>query len=519
MTARIRSLVALVAIIMLLAGLLPHVALAQTGDETINYNDPVIVTLTAGQSMNRYFAVLAGDNFELKLSRLAEFEYTAVLVDPAQNPLPLTPDATGNVTHVVDSAPQSGDYTIVLQATSGAGEMLIQINSDVVEPTPLPLGASEIALLDIGLRYSLTLPAGSGPMTLALSADAGLPGVSLIDTANGQTALVLTPGLLQGVTVELPMGSAYVLALEPGDAPQQVAINWGEDATTASAPPPAADDSSSSSSSGSSDSAGPGSSSSSGSSGSTTGPCQVYFAGGVNVRSGPGTDYEPPLGQVPAGTTLNVTGRSADYGWWQIDYYGQAGWVADYIGATEATGNCAPVGVVSAPPLNNAGSGSGGSGGPAYTPTATYTPAPTYTPGGPVYTPTPTYTPTDAAPVAPPDTNYSMPIPLDETLTLSDAVSYPNGDVEDYIGYRVTGLNNSVAMPGGQADLSIILQCSGTGSEYIVFRIDGQDYACGDTFTRRVNADSNVGGIRITATGGSATYAQWTVIGSAPRVN
>ena len=51
------------------------------------------------------------------------------------------------------------------------------------------------------------------------------------------------------------------------------------------------------------------------------------------------------------------------------------------------------------------------------------------------------------------------------------------------------------------------------------FRIDGQTYRCGQTFTRRVNFDSNTGGIRVVATGGSATYVQWTAVGTAPRVN
>jgi hypothetical protein len=110
-------------------------------------------------------------------------------------------------------------------------------------------------------------------------------------------------------------------------------------------------------------------------------------------------------------------------------------------------------------------------------------------------------------------------VPLDGSVTLSDYVSYPGGDVEDVVGYSVTGLNPNVAFSGGQADLSILLLCQGTGSETIVFRIDGVNFSCGQTFTRRVNADSNTGAVRITATGGTATYVQWTLQAQAPRVN
>jgi uncharacterized protein YraI len=57
----------------------------------------------------------------------------------------------------------------------------------------------------------------------------------------------------------------------------------------------------------------------------------------VNVRSGPGVSYAA-IGQLAMGTTANVTGRSdAGNNWLQIDFDGQAGWVAFFT--VVVTGN------------------------------------------------------------------------------------------------------------------------------------------------------------------------------------
>lgn len=49
---------------------------------------------------------------------------------------------------------------------------------------------------------------------------------------------------------------------------------------------------------------------------------------GVNVRSGPGTSFEE-IGRLEPGQKAAVTGRYGD--WWQIDYGGTPGWVADWV--------------------------------------------------------------------------------------------------------------------------------------------------------------------------------------------
>jgi cell division septation protein DedD len=50
--------------------------------------------------------------------------------------------------------------------------------------------------------------------------------------------------------------------------------------------------------------------------------------GGVNVRSGPGTNFEA-IGRLEPGEQAAVTGKYAD--WWQIDYGGAPAWVANWV--------------------------------------------------------------------------------------------------------------------------------------------------------------------------------------------
>lgn len=65
----------------------------------------------------------------------------------------------------------------------------------------------------------------------------------------------------------------------------------------------------------------------------------VTAADGVNVRSGPGTDYDV-VGLMPYGTQAPVVGRSQDGGWWVVSVpvtRNNQGWVAaEYVEAANA---------------------------------------------------------------------------------------------------------------------------------------------------------------------------------------
>lgn len=64
--------------------------------------------------------------------------------------------------------------------------------------------------------------------------------------------------------------------------------------------------------------------------------------GGVNVRGGPGTNFSA-IGRLEPGEKAAVTGKYAD--WWQIDYSGAEGWVANWVvtaSGTDAVAEVAP---------------------------------------------------------------------------------------------------------------------------------------------------------------------------------
>lgn len=97
---------------------------------------------------------------------------------------------------------------------------------------------------------------------------------------------------------------------------------------------------------------------------------------GLNIRSGPGTNYTR-VGRVDPGTQFVVTGRygSGDTLWWQIDYQGQAAWA--YSGVVTKVTNFteADVPMVNNPPPSPTPI-------PA-TPVPTNTPQPTAVPATP----------------------------------------------------------------------------------------------------------------------------------------
>ncbi len=164
---------------------------------------------------------------------------------------------------------------------------------------------------------------------------------------------------------------------------------------------------------------------------------------------------------------------------------------------------------------------------PSYTPTTvpptfTYTPSYTPTTVPPTATFTPSFTPTSPVPVAPPDANFNSPlnIPLDSTASTTDFVSYPGGDTQDRVRWDITGMNPNAALSGGRARLIIAVSCFGTGTNQIQFFTGGQTYTCGQTIVdREVTYDSRTGQVTITAVGGTNTYVQWVLTGTASRVN
>jgi uncharacterized protein YraI len=218
-------------------------------------------------------------------------------------------------------------------------------------------------------------------------------------------------------------------------------------------------------------------------------PCMVMASTRINIRSGPDTTYGI-MGILPLGETVPVNGRNADTTWWRIEYDSLIGWV--FAELTYPEGDCEDI------PVAEAGQpGASGTEGTEAIPAD---------PSSPDETPE----------TAPADTDFNPPliIPLNQTASVSDQVSYPDGDRVDKVQYDVSGLQ-----AGATARLLITAVCAGTGMEFVTFSTGGQTFGCAQTIVNRDVTTSNKSGtITIEATGGSATSVFWVLTGTATNI-
>jgi uncharacterized protein YraI len=64
----------------------------------------------------------------------------------------------------------------------------------------------------------------------------------------------------------------------------------------------------------------------------------------VNIRSGPGTQFSR-IARLPAGSTAQVVGRTANNTWWQINYNGIVGWAAAEFAIIQQGANVSSISV------------------------------------------------------------------------------------------------------------------------------------------------------------------------------
>lgn len=117
--------------------------------------------------------------------------------------------------------------------------------------------------------------------------------------------------------------------------------------------------------------------------------------------------------------------------------------------------------------------------------------------------------------VAPPDEDYHLTVVADggDEVSLTDAVSYPEGDTEDSVSYSV---DRRFAL--GQLEIRAF--CDGEGEENIEFfhSFKGETFNCDPTgvlvVDRLVGPDiPGFGTITITALGGEDTFVTWILEG------
>lgn len=71
---------------------------------------------------------------------------------------------------------------------------------------------------------------------------------------------------------------------------------------------------------------------------------------GANIRSGPGTAFEPPLGSIGANETRRILARNPDSTWFRIEVFNSAGWIAAFLVETSGDIGSLPVENPAPPP-------------------------------------------------------------------------------------------------------------------------------------------------------------------------
>lgn len=91
-------------------------------------------------------------------------------------------------------------------------------------------------------------------------------------------------------------------------------------------------------------------------------------------------------------------------------------------------------------------------------------------------------------------------------VTVINRVSYPLGDAEDVVSYRINKTSNSFF-----GRLTIKVNCDDPGpSDFEIFA-NGQTHRCGELVVNRIITDvsGNTGFVRMTAIGGIGTFVEW----------
>ncbi len=510
------------------------------GVAAITYGSTVTGSLTAEAPLSLFvFTGSAGDSISARVIGLEPgMSPSLSLLGPTQQVLESSSvdllDSSDSAVRLTYRLTDAGAYTLLVGGTPGQYTLLL---------AGLPAGTP--TALALGAPLQVNVGPGSGLQLFTVAADPSTPLALQISNPSALTPFLLKlhdpSGRLLGVAgggvesacLTVPAGSAqHQVSLEAADsaatASYQLGLSRGGCASLApSAAQPVATTAAPVQPVATQEVAPQG----------QTAACTASSGGSVNVRSGPGTNYGI-ITTLQPGVQAPVVGQS-DSGWIVIQVNGVQGFVSQTV--VGAFGNCAGLPFIAAPPLGQQPQQPAAPTAtqiqqqqqqatatqPNVQPTATQAQptaladqiAPTATqPPPPTATQLPP-TATEAAPVAPPDSNYALNVQLDGNGSVSDFVSYPDGDTEDVVSYAVNGLNNSVAFSGGQANLTFTFSCFGTGTQFIVFIVDGQTKSCGQTHLRVVNADSRTGAVRVQATGGEGTYVQWVVSASAPRTN
>jgi uncharacterized protein YraI len=492
-----------VLVIVLALSLVPILTSAQS---VLPYGSGVVGQITAQSPLLIYtFNGSANDLVTVQaIGMTAGFSPTLSLNSPTQQQLgnsssdPFTPGAGSARIDV--RLPQDGAYTLLVGSLNGqGGDFLIRVDGQTL-PASVPLSnaplTTSISVQLPMLAFGFVADPGS-PSSVSFRGDFAF-GVSVFNGA-GRLVAALYGGSQSSVHFTAPSGAETYDAIV-------FALN-GEGGTLSTQLDGASSSSSSSSSNGQSSDSSSSSSSSSSSADPTV--CTVTANNpNTNVRNGPGTNYRI-LGQFQSSI---ATGYNAD--WYVINYGSGSGWA--YSGVVTVSGTCNNLTYVNAPPApppaaTSSSSGSDNSSGQGSSPTATQQSSgsggntgsqPTHTP------PPPTTAPVQTAPN---DGDYRFDVDRDHGGTFSQVISYPDGDTSDRVEVHV---NLGQLSPDNARNVSLLLTCSGTGTENVAFTRgspNAQRYSCGDTITYRYAHPYGSQNYYVFIDSGSGSYVNYTL--------
>ena len=465
----------------------------ETRTETLSDVTPQVLYALNGNAgeVVTVYAIGMTETFQPTITVLGPTGQVAFSAGDALSPIPNDARTTvrlpqsGGYSILVGSAnPDFGTFTIAVRLTTPG--ISTQLGTEPVTLNIPPGGQSQsftipvppdgdtpitIASSTPGFNYSVQVSAPDGRIILAI--DGALPSVSVVLPANTEpyTVVVQASNATDSGTLSISQGAS--VPATTGSAPAPVAT---EEMGSAGAPP--------------------------------ANQCAtVAGPGGVNIRSGPGTDYEV-IGGLPPNGYLIVTGQNN--GWYTGATANGAGWVAGSV--VTLSGPCNNLPFMNAPAL------------PAATPIPIATtagvptnPTPTAVTNNPTATtttnnPTPTYTPTEDVPIAAPDGDYNLVIDRDDGGQFSNDVSYPNGDTSDRIRITIDNLSNQP--PNSYREMSILVTCFGDGAENLSWGTGGPNSPtakkCNESLPATHTNDSNQTYVNINMSGNG--YVNYTII-------
>lgn len=495
-----RIAIALLAVVLLfsIAYQVPTTTVQAQGGQNLPFDAAQLGVVTGPEGVTFTFAGQAGDAVEIEVTGLNNFATLIALQDANGALLAQEPNASrSDVVTLSATLPTSGSYLVVVTgADNTVGQFTILLTRGLPPGAPLtPNGVTEgiVAPTLPQVYYDLPLDGSNNTRLEVRSLTLGYSPQITVFGSDGTTVAILGGDRALAGAFEFGPGTETLKVLVAlGDFATQAnfQVLWNVITPDSSSSPVATQPASTGS-----------------------GSCQVTPEGAnpVNIRSGGSTDH-PVVGVLQSGQTATATGFSnLNGGWYEIQLLdGTIGWAASFVVIT--SGDCSSLPIKTFPPAPT--SQPGATQATATTPAAT-DPASTQEPGASPTTATATEATQDpGAQTAPPeDTQYFFELDISgtRTATVSNQISYPNGDTFDRVRYEVTGFTQVVA----SAEVLVTVTCSGPGAENAQisdnFARRVPQSCNGYTRTIRHTNDSDFQNFEIWLESGNNAFVTWTV--------